>query len=113
MNTNGTVTSFDLGIASEDFTLIPTNSLVETNILYCTSPYSGDYSLGQVFKLSNTLLTNYAGDLLILQGESSGGGVNLSVVHWDGANFIMRRISCDETSELESARFAPIDIPGI
>jgi hypothetical protein len=110
---NGTVTSFDLGIASEDFTLIPTNSLVETNILYCTSTYGGKDSNGQVFKLSKTLLTSYAGDLLILQGEPLNGGVKLFIVHWDGANLIMRRISCNDPYELESARFAPIDIPGI
>ncbi len=100
----GTVISFALGIAPEDFDIIPTNQ-----DLYCvvqTSP-------SQIVKVSHTLFTNYWGDLLITQagdGETLPDG-KLFIVHWDSTNatFVTRSFSkCGDW--FEHVTFAPIDL---
>src|ERR1051326_6678130 len=58
IDTNGAVARFDLGISAEDFDIIPPNQ-----DLYCVDEHDG-----VVLKVSQTLLTNYVGDLLITQG---------------------------------------------
>ena len=52
IDTNGVVTTFNPGIAPEDFDLIPTNQ-----DLYCV-----DQTASRIVKLPSTLFTNYWGD---------------------------------------------------
>ncbi len=102
VDTNGTVTSFALGIEPEDFDLIPTNQ-----DLYCV-----DETFGQIVKFPGTLLTNYWSDLLITQsGDGAGDFGALFIVHWDSTNstFVTRRIPY--TSQFEHVTFAPMNIP--
>lgn len=102
--TNGVVADFDLGIAPEDFDIIPPNQ-----DLYLTS-----YNEGRVLKLSRTLLTNYVGDMLITQEATK-----LFIVKWNSmeGEFEVRSISvgtdCGEPLGLEHATFAPINLPSI
>jgi hypothetical protein len=105
INTNGTVTSYDLGIATEDIDLIPANQN-----LYCTDnswSYGGSTCL---VKFPSNLFTNYVGDLLISVAHGTVARPSgLVIVHWDGVNLITRRISYD--GDFEGAVFAPINIP--
>ncbi len=102
VSTNGIITSYDdLGIAPEDFEIIPANQ-----DLYCV-----DQSNNQILKLSKTLLVNYVGDLLITQEGASFGKPKLFIVHWDGTNFVKRGIAGSD--EFEHITFAPINIPNL
>jgi len=103
ISTNGTVESFDLGIAPEDFDIIKPGQ-----DLYCLVE-----SDEQITKISSSLLTNYWGDLLITQ-EGVFGPDNLGrlfIVHWDNSstNFVTRRISI--SGDFEHVTFAPINLP--
>jgi len=98
-------TCFDLGIAPEDFDLIPTNQ-----DLYCVNYQSSGGS--QILKLSRTLLTNYVGNLLITQaGEFTIP--RLFIVKWNGTNFVSHSISLPDSvgSQFEHVTFAPINLP--
>ena len=110
IDTNGAVARFDLGISAEDFDIIPPNQ-----DLYCVDEHDG-----VVLKLSQTLLTNYVGDLLIAQGGRAAPPPELFIVHWDGVQFVCRDIEVPYYSkgtfttndnELESCVFAPMRIP--
>ena len=110
IDTNGAVAKFDLGISAEDFDVIPPNQ-----DLYCVDEHDG-----LVLKVSQTLLTNYVGDLLITQGGRAAPPPELFIVHWDGVKFVCRGIEVPYYSkgtfttndnELESCVFAPINIP--
>ena len=125
IDTNGIVSTFDLGIVSfglghdaglscEHFDVIPPGQ-----DLYLV----GEEANGKLLKLSHTLLTNYVGDLLITQGGLWVGEPELYIVHWNGSQFIPRGIplrfySLNNTNftnieEIESVTFAPIiDLPG-
>jgi hypothetical protein len=98
------VTSYSLGIGSEDFDIIPPNQ-----DLYCVDPD------GTIVKLSHTLLSNYVGDLLVTQdGENFGDSARLFIVHWDGSKFVVRAITYTEPNgspgRFEHVTFAPINI---
>jgi hypothetical protein len=108
ISTNGSVQSFALGIAPEDFDIIKPNQ-----DLYCLD--EGDL----LEKVSSTLLTNYWGDLLITEEGAFDIAVGvqeslgrLYIVHWDNANtnFVVRRISGAD-HWLEHVTFAPINLP--
>src|ERR1051326_1456160 len=110
VDTNGVVARFDLGISAEDFDVIPPNQ-----DLYCVDEHDG-----LVLKVSQTLLTNYVGDLLITQGGRAAPPPELFIVHWDGLRFVCRGIEVPYYSkgtfttndnELESCVFAPMRIP--
>lgn len=105
ISTNGTVESFDLGIAAEDFDIIKPGQ-----DLYCLA-VAGPVSLR---KISSSLLTNYWGDLLITQEGAVGPDNNgrLFIVHWNNSNtnFVVRSLT--EGSEwFEHVTFAPINLP--
>lgn len=103
IDTNGTVTPYDLGIASDDFNIIPTNE----DLYVC------DYDNSRMLKLSRSLFSNYVGDQLITQ-EGGVGSIpaELFVVNWDGTNFISREINVSAyAGESEDAIFAPLNLP--
>jgi hypothetical protein len=115
IDTNGVVTSFDLGIDPEDFDIIQTYQ-----DLYCADPYFVDPNTGLgggVLKVSRSLLTNYVGDLLITQAGETAFPPNakLFIVHWDGTEFVTRSISYARPDgfggNFEHVSFAPINIP--
>lgn len=91
-------------IVPGDFVLIPSNQ----GLYFC------DYDKSRILKLSRTFLTNYVGELLIVQ---EGGLPNslpdeLFIVNWGGTNFISREIDVSHyTSEIEDAAFAPLNLP--
>jgi hypothetical protein len=105
ISTNGTVQSFDFGIAPEDFDIVkPGQSF------YCISETIPE----QIRKLSSSLLTNYWGDLLITQEGAFGPDINegrLFIVHWDNSitNFAVRSITFG--GWFEHGTFAPIELP--
>ena len=111
IDTNGVVTTNALGIAPEDFDLIPTNQ-----DLYCA-----DQDHDEILKLDRHLFTNYVGDLLITQaGEAPTGtpGVPaaLYIVSWDPTNsFVVRPLTYyqfgDQTVDFEHVTFAPVSLP--
>ena len=89
IDTNGTVSAFDLGIINVDqqngvglscehFDIIPPNQ-----DLYLI----GEEADGKILKVSHTLFTNYVGDLLITQGGLWVGRPELYIVHWNGSQF--------------------------
>jgi len=110
IGTNGTMTTFDLGIASEDFDLIPANQ-----DLYATDFHN------QIAKVSRDQFSSLVGDLLITQsgdGGGSGGFSALFVVHWDNvqSKFIVQRIrhrggGSSDADFFEHVTFAPISLP--
>jgi hypothetical protein len=106
ITTNGTVTSFALGIQPEDFDIIPANQ-----DLYCTG-----FSEGKIYKLSKNLLTNYVGDLLITQEGTQATGTSLHIVHWDSgtSGFVVRTIPPPPNfGGFEHVTFAPINLPNL
>lgn len=100
---NGTVTPYDLGIAPDDFAFIPTNQ----DLYIC------EVSNRRILKLSSTFLSNYVGDLLIVQEEEPSDPPGLVIVNWTGTNFISRFISASafNSGHVEDAAFAPLDLP--
>ena len=123
IDTNGVVSTFDMGIVSlnnqtghddglstEHFDLIPPGQDLYLAI-----------SSGQILKLSSAFFTNYVGDLLITQGGNTSyvGEPELYIVHWNGSDFISRGIPLKFYSgntltgfqELEGATFAPVSLP--
>jgi hypothetical protein len=105
VSTNGTTTSFTLGIAPEDFDIIPLD-----HDLYCL-----DATLQRVVKLPSACLSSYVGDLLITQEGTFFGPPKLFIVHWDTTitNFVVRSIPSPDGSLLEHVTFAPIHLPGL
>jgi hypothetical protein len=107
IDTNGIVESFALGIAPEDFDVIPTNQDL----------YIAAYNEGQILRMSKSLLTNFVGDLLITQEGSSTISPKLFIVHWDavGSNYLTRSISAPSFGNqgFEHSTFAPISLPTI
>jgi hypothetical protein len=105
--TNGTVSSFDMGIRPEDFDIIPVDY-----DLYCADPDSLD-----IVKLPRTLLNNYAGSLVITEAGEQTAPAKLFFVQWDGNKFIKRTIfyrHLDRSAgHFEHVTFAPMDIPRI
>jgi hypothetical protein len=103
VDTNGVVSSFDLGIGPEDFDIIPPNQ-----DLYCT-----DEQHQEIHKLPRILLTNYWGDLLITQsGDGQAGAVpKLFIVKWDATNHVFNVRSITHDGEFEHVTFAPISLP--
>lgn len=109
IDTNGTVSLHSLGIASEDFDIIPTNQ--DLYICDYDSPY-------KILKISHTWLTNYVGGLLITQaGDASAGGSYghpiLFIVNWKGTNFATRTITGNpyNLGHFEHVSFAPLNLP--
>lgn len=101
---SGNVTSYNLGIASEDFDLIPTNE----DLYVC------DDANSRILKLSHTWLTNYVGDLLITQaGDGAYGDARLFILNWNGTNFVTRSIAGNDFGlyHCEHVSFAPLDLP--
>ena len=103
VDTNGTVTPYNLGLGSpEDVRLIPSGQN-----LYCL-----DASSNQVLKVTADNFTIFTGDILLVDegvdpNECAPGG--LYIVHWDGGRFVVRQIAVG--GSLEHVVFAPIDIP--
>jgi hypothetical protein len=106
---DGSTTNFDLGIASEDFDIIPPDQ-----DLYCTDPITGD-----ILKVSKTVFAGNVGDLLVTQaGEafSPREGSRLFVAHWDGTQFVTKNLFYFDRATLLSGRFehvtfGPVDLP--
>jgi hypothetical protein len=106
---NGVAESFALGIEPEDFDIIPPDQ-----DLYCADIYGGSATNGAVLKLSRTLLSNHVGDLLVTQAGEGSNPAKLSIVHWDGTNFVIRNIlypSAYYGGHFEHVTFAPLDLP--
>src|SRR5262249_3210688 len=118
IDTNGTSTTFDTtlwlanGISPEDFDIIPPNQ-----DLYLCDQDTLQNASGAVMKFSRSLLTNFAGDLLITQGGEivPGHPSQLFIIHRNGIEFEVRSISYFHSApfdgHLEHVSFAPIDIP--
>ena|ERR1043165_1700766 len=117
VDTNRTVTAFDLDIQPEDFNVIPTNQ-----DLYLTAQEDAQGPDSRIMKLSRTLFTNYWGDLLITQE----GAIDfqhtpaLFILHWNSTNslFEIHRISfyqAFEQLQIRSHRYTkysrPIALP--
>lgn len=104
IDTNGDLTPYDMGIASEDIDLIPTNQ----DLYVC------DYAKSRILKLSHAWLTNYVGDLLITQaGDGAFGDARLFILNWNGTNFVTRSIAGTQYSldHFEHVSFAPLNLP--
>jgi hypothetical protein len=103
---DGTVQTFQLGIGSEDFDLIPANQ-----DLYCSDEGGAN---NKILKVSREYFAPYVGDLLITQ--SGDGNINVTptlfIVHWDSTatNFVIRGIP-NPGETFEHVTFAPIDLP--
>ena len=106
IDTNGTVTPYDLGIAPDDFVLIPTNQ----DLYVC------GYSRNSILRLSSSFFTNYISDLLITQeGDYGNYPAGLFIVNCNGTNFVTRSINGNAVTNgvgvLEGAAFAPLNLP--
>ena len=103
VDTNGTVTPYNLGLGSpEDVRLIPSGQN-----LYCL-----DASSNQVLKVTADNFTSFAGDILLAdEGVGECALAGLYVVHWSEGGFVVRQIPI--AAELEHVTFAPIDIPAV
>jgi hypothetical protein len=102
ISTNGSIESFDLGIAPEDFDIIRTNQ-----DLYCI-----DQTFPKVIKMSHELLNEYSEDILVTQEGPFGEKIpKLFIVHWDSFNshFVIRAIT--NTNWFEHVTFAPMNLP--
>jgi hypothetical protein len=121
VDTNGTVTSFALGIHPADFDIFPP---LEQNLYCCgTEPFGS-----RIWKVPGGLVGGFGGDLLITQPlrfDYPTFPSRLFIVHWDGTKFINRSITPPEALgicypfdtnpfdsywDIESSTFAPIDI---
>ena len=98
---NGIVTTNHLGIAPEDFDIIPNNQ-----DLYCV-----DFDDSAILKLRKDYFTNYVGSLLITQAGEYFGPPKLFVVQWNSAttNFVIHTIT--GPGQFEHVTFAPINLP--
>jgi hypothetical protein len=115
MDTNGIVTSFDLGIAADKLLIIPTNQ-----DLYCVYYNDSQHDQGMILKVPRALLSRYAGAFLAEQaGEAQPEpfpGPKLFIIEWNPATsrFDTRAISVPDSlaqsGHFEGVTFAPIDI---
>ena len=101
VSASGNVITNKLGIAPEDFDIIPANQ-----DLYCVNQSSGT-----IEKLSKFFLTDYVGDLLITQSGEFYGGPTLFIVHWNPTNSVFEKISISHPGGLEHVSSAPINLP--
>jgi hypothetical protein len=111
IGTDGVVETYDTtgffpgGIQPEDFDMIQTNQ----------SLYACDQELGQIVKLSESLLKCHAGRLMITQAGEFNPGAKLFIVSWSGTNFMTQSISYTNSlgnlGHFEHVTFAPIDLP--
>ena len=111
ISTNGIVVTNHLDIQPEDIDLI-----VPNQNLYCLA-----VNTLVLLKLPSNLLTNFVGDLLITQEGAKDQTLalipnnhppRLTVVHWDGTNFVKRAsITMRPVDWFEQVTFAPMDIP--
>jgi hypothetical protein len=107
INTNRILASFALGIAPEDFDIIPPEQ-----DLYCTA-----FVDHKVLKVSRNLLTNYVGNLMITQ-EGLNDCSRLFIVKWNSTNsaFETRSIPFPASTfqlGFEHVTFAPLPLPDI
>ena len=102
IDTNGTVMSFDLGIAPEDFDVIPPNQ-----DLYCV-----DQQAAKIVKVPHEVLTNYWGDLLITQEGEFVGSPALFIVHWNGSTANFESHTIPYINAFEHVTFAPTNLFG-
>ena len=113
VDTNGFTSSYALGIAPEDFDIIPTNQ-----DLYCVAFNTTNSAASKMLKLSNALLNNYVGDLLVTQaGEEPfprAEALYCALGQSSGV-FQVRSISLPNSfnSHFEHVTFAPINIPAL
>ena len=105
---DGAVTSFELGIAPEDFDIIPPNQ-----DLYCVNYRYNEPST--VLKLSRQVLANYVGDLVVTQAGEVSGGAAVFIVSWNGTAFAVRRIPLPPATgaHFEHVTFAPLNLPAL
>ncbi len=97
----------------EDFDIIPPNQ----------DFYVLDQHDNRILKLSRNLLTNFVGDLMVVQEGFIDDSQNLvprdhpaklMVMHWTGTNFITRMsISRRHNDWWEHGTFAPMNIPAV
>jgi hypothetical protein len=100
ISTNRTVEYFNLGIAPEDFDIIP-----EDQDLYCV-----DQTNGLILRVPRTYFANDVGKLLITQEGAFNGTPGLYIVNWNNAtsNFEIKVLKW--TSQFEHVTFAPITL---
>ena len=108
VDVSGVTQSFNLGIATEDFDVVPPNQ-----DLYCV--LHNDVGASEVLKLSKTLLTSYVGDVLITQAGEGTFTPQLFLVHWTGTDFAIRSISLPGSfgGHFEHVTFAPLTLPDL
>ena len=111
VSTNGSLTPYNLGIAPDTIMLVP-----PTNDLYCVY-FAQDQSM--ILKVSQKWLTNYVGDILMVQaGENRPQDPLLFIVYWNGSTYDIHSIALKDdarfrTGVFEKATFAPITLPTI
>lgn len=114
IDTNGNWTAYDLGIAPDTIRQIP-----PTNDLYCVDYNKNDASQSIILKVSRKWLTNYVGDILMVQAGENGPQVpSLFIVHWNGTWFDIHGLALHDYRNnngdfFEKAAFAPITLPTI
>ncbi len=99
--TNGATASFALGIAPEDFDIIPANQ----NLYIC------DFDQNKILKLPAAYFANHVGDLLITEAGEFGSSPKLFIVHWNGTSFITTSLSYNGI--FEHVTFAPLNLPAL
>lgn len=107
VDTNGAVAVLDIGIHPEDFDFIEPNQ-----DLYCADIYGGPAGGGAVYRLHGSLLEHYAEDLLVTQAGEWSVPSRLFILHWDGAEFVIRGVRHPglAPAQFEHVTFAPIQV---
>ena len=100
VDTNGTVTAYDLGFSSaEDVDQVVTNQN-----LFCLNFNKFTPSSSSLLKIPQSLFGSFIDDFVFVEEF----GPTLMMVHWDGVRFSTRRLSVSGASSLEHVSFAPI-----
>jgi hypothetical protein len=107
VETNGTVTLYNLGLSQpEDVRLIPSGQNL----------YALEFNLdnSRVLKVAQDNFASFAGDILVVEEKSEQflcAAAGVYIVHWEGGRFVVRFIPINTI--LEHVTFAPIDIPAL
>jgi hypothetical protein len=113
VDTNGNWTRYNLGICPDTIRIIPTNQ-----DLYCVDYNATNGFQSILLKVSRRWLTNYVGDILMVQAGENQPNPALYIVHWNGVSFDVHGLALHDFRNsfgdfFEKAAFAPITLPSI